>query len=193
MFEDPSVFVLEHGEIILMMSSLLFCADDTCGDMFYFDQKHVDLLTCETPARCHHENTQTAQTARVFLHLSFLSQQYVSKVKTSTFLSSYHTYRARQSLCGSVVTQEIHLSQALSPQFNGSQKVTDKKRPNHAFTPIPLGGNLSRGTMSSSLSALPSVPSHQFDDIGNFESARRDPMQTHCMDQRDIKTLSQRT
>ena len=38
------------------------------------------------------------------------------------------------------------------------------------WLPIPLGGSVSRSTMSRSLPALPSVPSHQFYDTGNYES-----------------------
>ena len=37
-------------------------------------------------------------------------------------------------------------------------------------TPIPQGGNVSRRTLSTSLPALPSVPSDRFYDTGNHDS-----------------------
>ena len=67
-------------------------------------------------------------------------------------------------------------------------------------TPIPLGGNLTRSMMSSSLPALLSVPPDQFygtvavpnAQAMQVESASRGQSNadTHCMDQEDMKALS---
>ena len=69
---------------------------------------------------------------------------------------------------------------------------------NGQATPIPRGGNLSRSMTSSSLPFLPILSDHFYDivDIANpmimqVESVRTENLvQTHCMDQEEMKTLS---
>ena len=62
-----------------------------------------------------------------------------------------------------VVTDDVHLSQVVSPSTNSMTRSNLLMR-NGQATPIPLGGNLSRSMMSSSLQTRPSVPSDQFYD-----------------------------
>ena len=72
---------------------------------------------------------------------------------------------AHQTLSGFAVTEDAHLSQNMSPSTN-THSMNRRNLPmrNGQGTPIPLGGSVSRSTMSSSLPTLPSVPSDQLYD-----------------------------
>ena len=61
------------------------------------------------------------------------------------------------------------LSRAQSTNTNSVNGI-DLTMRNGQVTPIPLGGNVSRGPMGSSLPALPSVPSHKFYDTMEISS-----------------------
>ena len=118
------------------------------------------------PKRCEgegekSENTHTAQTALVFLYLEFLSQRHCSSQDFRICLfspqKSGHSHswllwgqKAPQTLSGFVVTEDTHLSQVMSPSSDSMSRRILLMR-NGQATPIPLGGNLSRSTMSSSL------------------------------------------
>ena len=78
---------------------------------------------------------------------------------------------APQALRGFAVTEDIHLSQDMSPSTRtNSMNRRDLLMRSGQATPIPQGGNVSRRTLSNSLPALPSIPSDQFSDTGNHES-----------------------
>ena len=83
-----------------------------------------------------------------------------------------HFYAAHlKPLRGFAVTEDIHLSQDMSPSTRtNSMNRRDLLMRSGQATPIPQGGNVSRRTLSNSLPALPSIPSDQFSDTGNHES-----------------------
>ena len=78
-----------------------------------------------------------------------------------------------------VVTDDMHLSQVMSPSPNSMTRRNLLTR-NGQATRIPLGGHLSRRMMSSSLQARPSVLSDQFCDT--MEIANPSAMQMESAD-----------
>ena len=79
----------------------------------------------------------------------------------SCFVFSTCLHCAPQTLRGFAVTEDIHLSQVMSPSTNSMTQKNLLMR-NGQSTPIPQGGRVSGRTMSSSLPALPVVLSDQF-------------------------------
>ena len=85
------------------------------------------------------------------------------------------------ALRGFAVTEDLHLSQVMSPcTRTHSMNREDSLTRSGQATPIPQGGNVSRRTTSNSLPAPPSVPSdhiydHESDHCASGSASRSNP------------------
>ena len=78
------------------------------------------------------------------------------------------------ALRGALVAEDIHPFTGCDPKHKSMARRNLLMRTGQA-TPIPMGGNLSRGMMSSSLPALLSVPSDPFYDTRDIALRTRSP------------------